>query len=184
MLINIVAFKIGWVSSVLGVAYNMPILGPVVILLAIAIHLAVSSRPASEFVLVCATGLIGASVDSLMITAGWLSYPSGTLVQGFSPYWIIAMWMLFATTFNVSFRWLQSRPFAAAMFGAISGPLSYYFGAKFSAVTLLDFYPAMIALAISWGVLMPLLLSLAKHLDSKAVFTGRKSLMLSRDAKR
>lgn len=175
MLINVVAFKIGWVSSVLGVAYNMPLLGPAVVLVAIAIHLAVSSRPASEFMLVCATGLIGASVDSVMIMAGWLSYPSGTLVQGFSPYWIIAMWMLFATTFNVSFRWLQSRLFAAATFGAISGPLSYYFGAKFSAVTLVEFYPAMIALAVSWGALMPLLLSLAKHLDSKPSMLARSA---------
>ncbi|MEQ9561321.1 MAG: DUF2878 family protein, partial [Woeseiaceae bacterium] len=90
MLINVVAFKIGWVSSVLGVAYNMPLLGPAVVLVAIAIHLAVSSRPASEFMLVCATGLIGASGDSVMIMAGWLSYPSGTLVQGLSPYRIIA----------------------------------------------------------------------------------------------
>jgi hypothetical protein len=168
MLVNIIAFKIGWLSSVVGVAKGVPLLGPAVIFVAIGIHLAFAKRPLNELLLVCATGIIGAIVDSLMISAGWLSYPSGMLVSGLSPYWIIAMWMLFATTFNVSFRWLQSHMPVAALFGAISGPLSYYFGAKFSAVTLLDFYPAMIALAVSWGAMMPLLLGLAKRLDGNA----------------
>lgn len=176
MLVNIVAFKIGWLSSVVGVAKGMPLLGPAVIFVAIAIHLVLAKRPVSELMLVCATGIIGAIFDSVMISAGWLSYPSGTLVPGFSPYWIIAMWMLFATTFNVSFRWLRSRLLVAALFGAISGPLSYYFGAMFSAVTLLDFWPAMIALAVSWGAMMPLLMLLAKRLD------GDSSPVLARSA--
>ena len=55
------------------------------------------------------TGAVGLSWDSAMVTAGWLAYPSGTFVAGLAPYWILAMWMLFATTLNVSFRWLQSR---------------------------------------------------------------------------
>lgn len=166
MLINILAFKIGWVSSVVGVAIDIPMLGPAAILLAIAIHLLVVNRPVSEFVLIIATGVIGAGVDSIMISAGWLSYPSGTLLAGFSPYWIIAMWMLFATTFNVSFRWLQSKIFLAVLLGALSGPLSYYFGAKFGAVTLNDFTSSMIALSVGWGALIPALLLLAKWLDA------------------
>ena len=168
MLVNLLAFKIGWLSSVIGVAQGMPLLGPSVIFVAIALHIAMAKRPLSEFLLVCATGVLGAVADSVMISAGWLSYPSGMLVSGMSPYWIIAMWMLFATTFNVSFRWLHSRLPVAALFGAISGPLSYYFGAKFSAVTLVEFYPAMLALAVSWGAMMPVLLTLAKRLDGEA----------------
>jgi hypothetical protein len=169
MLINIMAFKIGWVASVIGVANDIPMLGPAVILLAIAIHLLFARRPVSELVLIIATGAIGAGVDSIMISAGWLSYPSGMLLAGFSPYWIIAMWMLFATTFNVSFRWLQSKMLLAVLLGALSGPLSYYFGAKFGAVTLNDFTSSMIALAVGWGALMPALLVLAKWLDAAPV---------------
>jgi hypothetical protein len=75
------------------------------------------------------------------------------------------MWMLFATTFNVSFRWLRSRMLLATAMGAISGPLSYYFGAKFGAVTLNNFSASMVALAIGWGALVPGLLLLAKQLD-------------------
>lgn len=169
MFVNIIAFKIGWISSVVGVANGMPLLGPIVILAAIAIHLVAVREPASELRLILMTAVIGAGVDSIMISAGWLSYPSGTLLVGFSPYWIVAMWMLFATTFNVSFRWLQSRMFLAVVLGAVSGPLSYYFGAKFGAVTLNDVSTSMIALAIGWGALMPVLLILAKRLDGASV---------------
>jgi hypothetical protein len=169
MLINIIAFKIGWLSSVVGVASELPLLGPAVILAAIAIHLSIVRQPATELMLIIMTGIIGGGVDSMMIHAGWLSYPSGMLLPGLSPYWIIAMWMLFATTFNMSFRWLQSKMLLAVALGAIFGPLSYYFGAKFGAVTLNDFSASMIALAIAWGALMPALLILAKRLDGMAV---------------
>lgn len=169
MLVNIIAFKIGWVSSVIGVANDLPLLGPAVILLAIGIHLVAVRRPANELLLIVLTGVIGAIIDSVMISAGWLSYPSGMLIAGFSPYWIIAMWMLFATTFNVSLRWLKERMFLAAVLGALSGPLSYYVGARFGAVTLNDFTIAMTALAIGWGALMPGLLLLAKRLDQASL---------------
>lgn len=168
MLVNVIAFKVGWLSSVVGVANDVPLLGPAVILAAIVIHLAIARQASTELLLVITTGVIGAGVDSVMIAAGWLSYPSGMLVAGFSPYWIIAMWMLFATTFNASFRWLQSRQFLAFLLGAVFGPLSYYFGAKLGAVTLNDFYVSMAALAVAWGLLMPALLALAKRLDGYA----------------
>jgi hypothetical protein len=75
------------------------------------------------------------------------------------------MWMLFATTFNVSFRWLQSRIALAGVMGAIFGPVSYYSGAKIGAVTLIDPMAAMIALTVSWGLMLPGLLLLARRLD-------------------
>ena len=172
MLVNIIAFKIAWLSSVVGGANDMPLLGPAVVMVAIALHLRLSEYPVNELLLVLLTGLIGAAVDSVMISAGWLSYASGNLAPGFSPYWIVAMWMLFATTFNVSFRWLRSRILLAAALGAISGPLSYYFGAKLGAVTLNDFSAAMLGLAVGWGALMPALLVLAKRLDGTGAAAG------------
>lgn len=169
LLINIVVFKIAWLSSVIGGANELPLLGPAAVLVAIAIHLWFVSEPSREMMLILSTGIIGASLDSLMISAGWLSYPSGTIIAGFSPFWIFAMWMLFATTFNISFRWMRDRIALAAVLGALSGPVSYYFGAKFGAVSLDDFNAAMIALAMTWGLALPGLLLLAKRLDGTAL---------------
>ncbi len=110
-------------------------------------------------------GLIGLCSDSILVAAGWLTYANGTIVAGLAPYWIVAMWMLFATTLNVSFRWLQSRLILAAAIGAISGPASYYAGSKIGAVELTEFVPAVVGLGVAWMLLFPVFLMLAKSLD-------------------
>jgi hypothetical protein len=174
-LLNTVAFKIGWLASIVGAASELPLLGPAVIFVAITIHLSKAIDASRELILVALTGLIGASWDSVMVAAGWLSYPTGTIVAGFAPYWILAMWMLFATTLNLAFRWLQSNLLLAGVLGAVFGPASYYAGAKTGAVVINDLAVVMVALAAAWAVLFPSLLSLARRLDgvTARVETGR-----------
>ena len=75
------------------------------------------------------------------------------------------MWMLFATTLNVSFRWLHNRLWVAALLGAIFGPVSYLGGSSIGAVTLIEPIAAMTALCVAWALLMPGLLLLAQQLD-------------------
>lgn len=165
LLINIIAFKVGWLASVVGAANQLPMLGPAVVLIAILLHLRNSNEPMVELQLILVSGIIGAVCDSLMVSAGWLSYPSGTVVAGFAPYWIVGMWMLFATTFNLAFRWLRDRVSLAFVLGAIFGPLSYYFGSRLGAVVLEDPKAAMIALSITWAIVFPALLTLAQRFD-------------------
>lgn len=165
LLINVVAFKIGWLASVIGAANGLPLLGPAAVILAVTIHLRLVNNPSRELLLIALTGVIGASWDSVMVTAGWVTYPAGTLISGVAPYWIVAMWMLFATTLNIAFRWLQSKPLFAAALGAVFGPLSYYAGEKTGAIVINDPTATMVALAVAWAVLLPGLLSLARHFD-------------------
>lgn len=169
ILTNILAFKIGWIASVLGAANELPLLGPAVVLGAIAIHLRTANEPARELMLIVSTGAIGAAWDSVMVVAGWVSYPTGTLIAGFAPYWILAMWMLFATTLNMTFRWLQSKLALAGLLGAIFGPLSYVAGAKTGAIVIDEFVVTMVALAVAWSLLLPGLLLLATRLDGITV---------------
>jgi hypothetical protein len=169
ILINIVAFKIGWVASVLGAANGLPLLGPALMLPVIAIHLHNVNDPSRELTLIGLTGAIGATWDSVMVAAGWLSYPAGTIVAGLAPYWILAMWMLFATTLNMAFRWLQSKLLLASVLGAVFGPASYYAGARLDAVVINDLTASMAALAVAWAILLPGLLFLAKRFDGVTV---------------
>jgi hypothetical protein len=169
ILLNIVAFKVGWLASILGAANEMPLLGPAVVLMAITLHLRVVNDPSRELLLIALTGAIGATWDSVMVGAGWLTYPTGTLVAGFAPYWILAMWMLFATTLNMAFRWLQSKMLFAGVLGAVFGPLSYYAGARAGAVVINDLTATMVALAVAWAILLPGLLFLARRFDGVTV---------------
>ena len=165
ILINIIAFKIGWISAVLGGANGFPLAGTGVVLMAIAVHLSVVEEPSRELTLVLLIGLVGLCADSILVAAGWLTYANGTIVTGLAPYWIVAMWMLFATTLNVAFRWLRSRLVLAAAIGAISGPASYYAGSKIGAVEFTQFIPAVVGLGVAWMFLFPMFLTLAKFLD-------------------
>lgn len=164
-LINFVAFQIGWFAAVLGAANNMPWAGPLVITLVIALHLAIVRQPKAELTLIVICGLIGAVMDSIFVAAGWVAYPTGSIIENAAPYWIVAMWMLFATTLNMSLGWLKPRKAIGAVFGLIGGPLAYYTGNKLGGITFVDFSAAMIALGIGWGVAVPILLILAERFN-------------------
>ena len=168
VLINIVAFKIGWLACVLGGASDLAWLGTLVALVIVTLHIFRATHSATEFRFIALAGLIGFAWDSLLASTGWLTYESGMLFAGAAPYWIVAMWLLFATTLNVSLSWLKGRLVIAALLGAASGPLAFYAGHKLGAVNFVDFSSAMIALAIGWAVILPGLVALSGRLDGFA----------------
>ena len=165
LLINISAFKIGWLSSVIGGAQQMPWLGPAVVFAAIAIHLTRAQRPSSELMLIVSCGLIGTFFDSALVAAGWVTFPSGMFSDTLAPYWIITMWMLFATTINMSMRWMRGRPWLAAAFGLVGGPLAYYAGHRIGGIVFVNETAALAMLAIGWAVMMPVLMRIGETLD-------------------
>ena len=165
MLLNFVVFQVGWFSAVLGAANDMPWAGPLVITAAIALHLTIAKRPLTELTLILICGLIGAVMDSILVAVGWVSYPAGLIIANAAPYWIVAMWMLFATTLNLSLGWLKKRKSVAAVFGLIGGPLAYYTGFKLGGIELENFEAAMLALGLGWACIVPVLLLLAERFN-------------------
>ena len=165
LLLNTVVFQIAWLLSVIGGAQQMPWLGAVVALIALALHLLSARKPFEEFLLVISCALIGASFDSILVATGWVTYKSGLFSQYFAPYWIITLWMLFAMTLNVSMRWLRGKPKLAALLGFYGGPASYIGGQALGGIVLVNQFAALSALAIGWAVMMPLLMRLSENLD-------------------
>lgn len=173
--LNFVAFQIGWFACVLGAANALPLLGPAVVACVVMLHLSLSKQPAQEFALVAVAGGLGAVWDSILVASGWIAYPSGNWITGLAPYWIVAMWMLFATTLNVSLRWLRHRTLLAVIVGAISGPMAFLAGSGLGGLTFLEPRAALIALAFGWAVILPVLSLLSVRLDgmSNTVEGGR-----------
>lgn len=164
-IINLLAFDAAWFLTVKGAAMGLPWLGPVVTLAVLAYHLATSRQRAVELRLAAFALFLGFLTDSLLLATGWIAYPNGQWIPGLAPYWIIMMWVLFATTLNVSMRWLHGRLRLAALMGAVGGPVSYLAGAKIGAMSFVETVPAVVALAIAWGVAMPLLIQVAASLE-------------------
>lgn len=166
MLLNIIGFQIGWFACVLGAAYGYPLLGPLVALPVIGLHLMRQTDRAAEIALMLFVALIGSTYDQTLMWFGLVGYSASIWSLDLLPIWMITLWLLFATTLNVSLKWLQGRYLIAAMFGFIGGPLAYWGGAKLGAIHWLQHFELLLALAIGWAVLMPVLAWLAAYFST------------------
>lgn len=164
--LNFILSQIGWFACVLGAANGWPLAGALVALALIALHLWAVAEPRLEAALIVVAGGLGLLLDSLLLNLGLTRYPSGMLSPYLAPYWIVAMWMLFATTLNLSLRWLKDRSALAALFGALGGPLAFYAGHRLGAVDFAEpQWHSLAALAVTWALAMPLVFALAARWD-------------------
>jgi len=163
--INFIAFQVAWLLCVLGGANEQAIAGTMCVAAAILLHLALAQRPDREIMLIAAAALVGFFWDSALVALGLMHYPTGNFAAGFAPYWIIAMWALFATSLNLSMAWLKGRIGLAAAFGAAGGPLAYLAGERLGGVQITDPGLALSMQAVGWAVLLPLLTRLASRLN-------------------
>jgi hypothetical protein len=164
-LINFVAFQLGWFACVLSAANNQPLLGIACALLLLSLHFSLSTQARRDLVLVSGIALIGSSWDSLLTWQQLMLFSSGQYHHNLAPAWISAMWLMFATTINVSLRWLYRRYFLAAMLGAIAGPLAYQAGAALGAVALPQPLLSLAVMSVGWALLMPLFIKLAQRIE-------------------
>jgi len=177
-LINLILFQIGWFACVVGSAYSLPWQGTLAAILIVIFHIVKSRYPLLEFSLILCAILIGAAWDSLLVWMQLLTYTSGMWSPVLAPYWILALWALFATTLNVSLRWMKDRWLIATIAGAIAGPLAYYGGFKLGAVNFIDMENALLLLGIGWAVFTPLLFVLAHRFDGYAYLSRPERVSL------
>jgi hypothetical protein len=172
---NFVLFQIGWFTCVWSAAEHQPWFGVLVTTGVVVVHVLRAPMPKAEFELVLLSLGLGLVFDSLLVWQGWLQYSSGILFSNVAPYWIVALWGLFATLLNVSLRWMRGRWFIAVVFGAIGGPAAYYGGLRLGALEFGNMPAGLLALAIGWAVLTPLLLALSARFDGYAGLLEKKT---------
>lgn len=168
ILVNFIAFQAAWFACVIGGAHHWPWLGVIVTAIVVALHLYQATLPKVDIIVLILSGLLGLCADSLLTILGLLQFPSGQFHPSLAPYWMVAMWVAFATTCNVSLRWLKPRLILAALLGASAGPLAYYGGARLGGVVLTDPLLSLLAVAGIWAAAMPLLLIIANRYDGMA----------------
>jgi hypothetical protein len=163
--VNALLFQAGWFACVLGAAQGLPWIGAIIAVLVIGWHLSRAADPRREVALIAAAGVLGLVFETLLVQSGWVRFDSGMLVAGVAPYWMVALWAIFATTLNVSLRVLRSRLGLAAALGAVGGPAAYYGGAQLGALELAAAGAALMTIAAGWAVFVPALLGAARRLD-------------------
>jgi hypothetical protein len=168
LLLNAALYQAGWVACVLAAANGMPWIGPLVAAAIVAWHLARARDARLELRLVALAALAGALFETALLRSGWVDYPGGAAWLGMAPVWMVVLWGLFATTFNVSLRALRDRPVVAAILGAAGAPAAYYAGARLGALELVAPAAALGAIALGWAIATPALLRAARRLDGYA----------------
>jgi hypothetical protein len=164
---TVVAFQGAWFACVLGAAHGWPWAGVALALLVIVGLIVCGDKPHVDALLIAVALAIGLAWDSALLRLGWIAYAAPGSLPGLAPAWILVLWALFAVTLREPMRALHRRLPLAAVLGAIGGPLSYLAAARLGACTLLRPDAALLALALAWAVITPLLLALARHLDTR-----------------
>ncbi|SFC31165.1 Protein of unknown function [Marinospirillum celere] len=162
LIINALVFQIGWFACVLG--GTTPWL--IVVMGLLAFHLLfLADRNEARFLLLVAA--LGTLVDSLWMQAGWMVFPGWE--AAWIPPWLILLWMLFGTLLRHALSWLQDRWILATVLGALGGSSSYLAGAELGAAELPQGrWMTFLAFALTWALLFPLLMWIAKRWPSES----------------
>lgn len=171
-IVNFVGFQIGWFGAILGAARGWTWLGPVIVAVLLVVHLAGEKRRGPVLGLLLLTGVLGYAIDSLFVLAGAFAFPEIAQMGGPSTLWMAAMWINLAIAVRGCMAWLRGRWLLAAVLGAVSGPLSYWAGARLGAIELGEsFTRSMVLIGIEWLLALPLLVWLL--LSPKALLLRR-----------
>lgn len=162
---NFVLYNIGWFAVVLFAAQGQAWIGNLAVLLVVSAHLLSVPSARKESLLLATAAIIGLVWETALVWTGVLSYPTAPGIGVLAPSWIVAMWILFATTINVSLSWVKRSWWLAALFGAIGGPLAFAAGQALGAVSF--GYPMITPLVIGagWAVLLPFLCAAADRIN-------------------
>ncbi len=152
-IINFVAFQINWLICVFGAAYGMPWLGPITVVLWLAVHVKMhqaNSKP--EYLLALFAATLGYGLDSLLVTFDVIHFPEQTQFGYLSPVWMVALWVNLAMTIRHSLDWLNHRNVIIALFGGVGGALAYWAGHQIGAIILTDKLVSSLIVFFVWSV--------------------------------
>ena len=119
-----------------------------------------------EIYLVLIIGTIGTITDSLLFLSGSFIYAGAYSNQILiAPMWITAMWAGFSATVNHSMSWLKDKWLLMVICGVVFGPAAFFTGEKFGAIEFhLSALFSVLVIAIVYGILMPAIYFLNRHL--------------------
>lgn len=161
--ISLAGYELVWFAAVIGAGHGLTWPGVVALLPYVAWQLFDGGHAWADLRLMLASVALGCVLDGGLQHAGVLRYAASGPLLALAPVWILALWASFALTFTQSLRYLQQRLWLAALLGAIGGPAAYLGAARgWHAVTFPQpAWPALLWLALGWGLATPLLAWLA-----------------------
>lgn len=158
VILNIIALNVCWTACVLGQSYGFPYLGPAVVAAALIIQFGKSLAKPKVISFFIEVTVIGAIVDVIIIKLGGMNFPCCSLLPENYPWWMVALWVSFSTSYFSCLYWLRDKALLGGILGAVGGIGAYYGGAKLNALLLGDnLTNSLIIIGVAWGIAFPLL---------------------------
>lgn len=148
--INALLYEGTWLLCVLGRERLV-----VVALGLVVLHVVLCRERRTELLVMAAVGAVGVAVDCALVLGGLFVFdPAPTFLP--IPFWLVVIWLSFASTLRHALAFVVARAPLAIALGAVGGPLSYVAAARLDAVSLPHgTWPTAAVLAVLWAALMP-----------------------------
>ncbi len=147
------AFQVQWLALVwsAGHAWSAVVCGGTVALVALELRLAGDRMGASLLYLLAAVAA-GGAMDTALTAAGVLIPLRVAMPPPLPPLWLVGLWVAFAGFLRVVLTYLQGRPTAQWLVGAVGGPVAYWSGSRMGAIGFGIALPAALSvLGVLWG---------------------------------
>lgn len=160
-ILNFIAFQLVWVIVILSAAHQQLWYAMLATLMFAVVQVYFSRWRLTDIKLILLGLLAGMLLDTIWLNLGWIDYVGSSGAE-LVPWWIGCLWVNFMLTLNHSLSWLQYRLKMLAVLTMFAAPLSYLAGSKLGAVSFVDAGPAVMGLSLSWAILVPMLMCLAR----------------------
>lgn len=172
LFLNILGFQTAWWACIAGVGRGFEIPALLYGLVLAGLHLRFAHQPGQEAKLAVLALVVGMAVDTLLQMASVIVF-YGWALGPLSPFWLWLLWALFAMTLNTSLVFLQNHTlWLSAAAGLVLGPLTYYAGAQLGAASFDNTPVHLGALAITWGLALPVLVYAAQRMFTPSTDTS------------
>ena len=162
--INAAGFQAGWWACILGVGHQRELEALAFCLSWIGIQVYVSHTRTQDIRLALLALLLGILIDTALQQLAVIEF-YGWALGPLSPFWLWALWLMFALTLNSSLAFLKHQPrITCAALGLVLGPLTYMAGANLGAAAWTPSFVSVAWLCGAWMIAMPLLVSAAQHI--------------------
>jgi hypothetical protein len=158
LLANIVLFQVGWFTCLLLSGTWAILIATTIVLLHFYFIVPYKQR-IKETGLIAVVLFVGVILELCYLFSEVLIRSDG---EGYPAFWLLLIWVLFATTFRYSLFWLRSKLWLASIFAGVAAPVSYYAGANLNATVSLNdnITFSLVVIAMSWAIVFPLLMKL------------------------
>jgi hypothetical protein len=167
-------FNVGWFSCILASRYGVPLGAWGLVAAIVFVHLALTAKAyrRSEALSALVITVLGAALDTAMLSAGVLRFQGSSEPTLTFVLWIAAFWLNFAILLGVALRWLRGRWWLSVLLGAVSAPGTYYAGELLGALELGELMGdtkrnAMIAIGVEWAIALPVIVWISARFEER-----------------